>query len=202
MSAYGKNQILEPIATLSKIIMLCFKQSGSKISIRDHTIVICDVSRNYFGIKLIPQGIDRYLNSDSRNDLYVLNHVMHNFINWYVIPYKENKRLYNDLRNLAKYACVGFKKLQETYKDGNVVTTLQYYILILMSIANETFHHDMLYSGLLCSKVSYLDENYTENEKNNLVYSTILNVSRITSGIWEEDELHKICEKAEHFLKK
>src|SRR5271169_484661 len=121
-----KNQILEPITAVSRLIILAFKPKTTKVAIRDHNVVLCEPnSDSYYGIKIPFQAVDRYWNGDSREDIFVLNHVICNFITWYIIPNKEgkDKTIYNGLINLAKYLRVSLRELQKTYKEGNPVTT-------------------------------------------------------------------------------
>ena len=113
-------QILEAITAMGRIATLAFYPKGSKIAIRNHNVVICPPTKENHIYGVIPgnfvQGIDRYWNSDSRNDLHILQQVFKNFIDLYVIPCQENDvKTYRNLINLAKYACVGLMKLQNTY---------------------------------------------------------------------------------------
>ena len=191
-----KRQILEPITTISKLIMLTFKQKNTKIAIRDHNIVFCEAETNYFGLK---QSFDRYLNGDSREDIYILNHVICNFIDWYILPYKTNDSvIYNSLINMSKYLIVGLKELQSTYKQGNAVGTLQYYINILYSIVNNTFEHDMLYNNKVSERTSFLDDD--NNDNRDLFYSTIFDIQKFQS-FWSKDELKRLINQFDNCFK-
>lgn len=191
MSA-DKNQILEPITAVARLTTLIFKPKGTKIAIRDHNVVLCEPqSDTYYGIK-IPQGIDRYWNGDSREDVYVLNHVFCNFILWYIIPSKtEDPELYKQLINLSRYLRVSLRELQKTYKTGTTVGTLQYYIIVLSAIIDDTFYEDMLYNHQSSQRISFLDAN--PGNPDDLVYSTIFDVSKIKT-FWTRDELFSLCE--------
>src|SRR5579872_5271659 len=141
MSANKNNhQILEPITSIGRLITLSFKSIGTKIAFRSHNVVLCDSNAFY-------HGADRYMYGASRNDMYVLNHVIYNFINLYVLPYKnEDYEIYRGLINLTKYLCVSLKRLQHVYKSGNVVLTLQYIIIVLHAIIDDTFYPEILYN--------------------------------------------------------
>lgn len=173
-----KQQILEPITAISRLITLAFKPKYTKIAIRNHNIILCEPTEDYFGFH-ISQSINRYINHDSRNDIVVLNHVMYNFIEWYIIPYKTTKHIYDKLINLMKYLCVGLNELQITYKIDNACFTIQYYINILSALVDDTFHNDMIYHST-----------DTEDTK----YSTILNVNKLKS-FWAIDDVILLIEQ-------
>lgn len=192
-----KHQILETITAISRLITLAFKPIGTKIAIRDHKVVLCDPinEKYYFNLKLT-QSIDRYWNGDSRDDIYVLNHAISNFIEWYVISAKtKNEKLYKSLINMAKYLCVGLKRLQKTYKTGNVVCTLQYYINILTATIEDIYYSEMLYSPTSTSRKSFLegisDEDINEDD-GTIIYSTIFDIEKFRN-FWTADELISLC---------
>lgn len=188
-----KHQILETITAVSRLITLAFKPYKTKIAIRDHNVVICEpANETYYGIKFA-QGIDRYLNGDSREDIYILNHVISNFIEWYILPYKgKDAEIYEGLINMAKYLCVGLKKLQRTYGTGTVVGTLQYYVIVLTAVIEDRFYPELLYSNSASSRKSFLDED--KNDEDVLMYSTIFDVDKFRT-FWTRDELKSICDQ-------
>lgn len=193
-----KHQILETITAVARLITLVFKPHNTKISIREHNVVLCEPKYDkYYGINF-SQGIQRYLHGDSREDIYILNHVIINFIEWYIIPYKtKDKVIYNGLLNMAKYLCIAFKKLQSIYKTGNVVGTLQYYIIILTSVIDDTFNSELLYTNTTSSRNSFLDDNKLDDE---LIYSTIFDIEKFRN-FWTRDELYSICVQFEKCFK-
>ena len=150
----SKEQILETITTISKMILITFKHLDTKIAIRNHTLIFSEPMDNLYILtnhlpqsidKFLGQSVDRFMNGDSREDIFLLNKVISRFILWYVLPYKEKEKdVYKSLINMSKYLCFGLEKLQETYKTGNVVGNLQYYIMVLLSVINETFIPEML----------------------------------------------------------
>ena len=54
-----KQQILETITTISKLISLSFKPIGTKISIRDHKLVLCETNKTdtFFAIPFSQQSL-------------------------------------------------------------------------------------------------------------------------------------------------
>lgn len=194
--ATDKNQILEPITAIARLIMLAFKPENTKIAIRDHNVVLCENKvESYYGFK-IPQAVDRYMNGDSRDDIFILNHVICNFITWYILPNKtKDREIYDCLIKLAKYLRVSLKKLQHTYKTGNVVGTLQYYINVLTDVIEDKFQLNRLYSLTPPKRSSFLDEiSESQFDSQDLMYSTILDVNKFKQ-FWERDEVKKLCEQ-------
>jgi hypothetical protein len=188
-----KHQILEPITAVARLITLAFKPKNTKIAIRDHNVVLCEPKHGdtYYGM-IIPQSVDRYWNGDSREDIYVLNHVICNFIEWYIIPYKNTEAhvdIYKGLLNMANYLRVGLKELQNTYKSGTAVGTLQYYIIVLTAVIEGWFRHDMLYAPSSSGRESFLDN---DGDGDSLIYSTIFDVEKF-KHFWSNDELKSLC---------
>jgi hypothetical protein len=189
-----KNQVLEPITTIAHLITLAFKPDNTKISIRDHNVVLCEPNFDYiYGIK-IPQYVDRYWNGDSREDIYILNPVIHNFIIWYIIPNKDkDTEIYNGLINLAKYLRVGLGKLQDTYKTGTAATTLQYFINVLTDVIDDKFYPSRLYTSSPLKRQNQKGHDYSELiHDDSMLYSTILNVNKIKQ-FWTRDQLIDLC---------
>jgi hypothetical protein len=194
MSA-DKQQILETITAVSRLITLAFKPKGTKISIRNHNIVLCEpkTDNSYYKLAKIPQSLERYWNGDSRDDIYILNHVICNFIEWYIIPYKNKKdehELYKGLINMARYLVVGLKELQNTYKIGTAVGTLQYYIIALSAVIDDRFYPEMLYNPATFYKKNYHDDE--QNDEISVIYSTIFDVDKF-KNFWTREELKSLC---------
>jgi hypothetical protein len=205
MMSVDKHQILETITAVSRIITLAFKPNGTKIAIRDHKVVLCECeneikSDGYFvmgvNIQKFSQGLDRFRFGDSRDDIYILNHVICNFIEWYVIPHKSDDReLYRGLINMAKYLCVSLQNLQKIYGHGNVVLTLQYYILVLNAVIDDIFYPEMLY---MISGINDRNDRYnSQDEPQNLMYSTIFDIDKF-KNFWSREELISLCSQFEN----
>lgn len=192
-----KQQILETITAVSRLITLAFKPVRTKVAIRDHNVVLCEPNTDkYYGMKFA-QAIDRRLNGDSREDIWIINQVLANFINWYVLPYKDDDaEIYDGLINMTKFLCVALKKLQETYKStpGNVMGTLQYYIIVLNAVIEDKYYPGLLYTNNTPSNDSLLDDEKSDDE---LIYSTIFDIDKFRN-FWTRDELKSICDQ---FLK-
>lgn len=193
-----KQQILETITAVARLITLVFKPKDTKIAIRDHTIVLCEPKEKYYVIN-IAQGIDRYWNGDSREDIFILNHVICNFIEWYIIPFKKtDPDIHRGMINMAKYLCVSLKYLQKTYKSGNVVGTLQYYIIVLIAVIEDNFYPEMLYNTSVTHRKSFLDDN--NDDVDTLIYSTIFDVDKF-KNFWTKEELRSICNQFDNCFK-
>jgi hypothetical protein len=189
MSADNKHQILETISAVSHLITLAFKPNQTKISIRDHHIIICE--------PMYIQAVTRCWYGDSRYDIHIINHVIRNFIEWYIIPAKENdQELYGKLINMAKYLCVGLKKLRDTYTHGTVVLVIQYYIIVLLAVINDTYYPEMMYN-ILESNKNIINISNNQNDGNNndeLMCSTIFDIDKIKK-FWKRDKLIQLCEQ-------
>lgn len=200
-----KQQILETITTVSKLITLSFKPIGTKIAFRDHALVFCDPKSDSYLKTSINQSIDRFWHGDSREDLFVLNHVIINFIKWYLQPYQsQNQEIYQDLIEMAKYLCVGLKRLQRTYKKGNVTIVLQCYINVINNVIDGKFHDSMLYTSDVDNNVTAseeLDSNTDEVEGGNMEYSTFFDTNKIKT-FWSEKDIKGICEQFKNCFRK
>lgn len=140
---FKKNQLLDPLCTIVKLIQLNFNIDGTRIIIQNNKICI-DIPHKI-------QSVERFINGDSRNDICILGNAINNFKHLYLYNYKENKDVYDKLCNLTKYACSGLKRLQKTYFDinnkcfDNCIFTIQFYIITLLNVINEV-HYDNKYS--------------------------------------------------------
>lgn len=199
-----KHQILEPITAISRLITLSFKPIGTKISIRDHKIFICEKNSETItkylprGIaKGVSQGVDRYWNGDSREDICILNNVIFKFIEWYVIPAKKTKsKIYPGLIKMAKFLCSGLRRLQRTYETGNVVLTIQYYINILATISledNNNYFVGLFYRPKNDNCLEFISDDSDKESKNELMYSTIFDVNKL-KNFWSNEELLNLSE--------
>ena len=188
-------QVLEAVTSMARIATLAFHPEGSKIAFRNHTIVICPPSASDSLFNLIPksllQGIDRYMNSDSRNDLHILNHVIKNFIDYYVTPYRQKDPVtHRNLINLTKYTCVGLMKLQRTYSDEqcNASLVIQLYINILRDLIRNEHDPSSFYipNGKQTKPVIV--------DTDDLSLSTIFDTEKLKT-YWSQNELNRLCEQ-------
>jgi HD superfamily phosphohydrolase len=110
----------------------------------------------------------------------MLNNVLHNFIDWYVMVYKENdNKIYNRLLKMILYLIIGLKRLQKTYKKGNIVYVLQYYINVLQSIFDDKYDDKMLFRP-------FDEEEYDETK-----YSTIFDTNKLRN-FWSSKDIISI----------
>jgi len=133
-------QLLDPISTMCKLISLNFMEASTKLSIQNHVLTIHQPTGFQFAI--------RFCNGDSKENISELYYVIIRIIKWYLFKTTDNT---NDISNnytdisksdelvrMIKYMCCSFNKLQETYKIGNVILALQFYINLLSDgLANK-----------------------------------------------------------------
>ena len=117
--------ILEPLQALLQLSLLGFSPVGSKLTIKDNLLYIQQPG--------ISQGIIRFFNDDTKEDLYYLFNVFRRFVVYYKHIYADtrHKQLYELLIELSKR---GLDKLIMTYTNTeriNVLHTLQMYKVIL-----------------------------------------------------------------------
>lgn len=125
-----KYQILEPLSSMVELALLNFSEDKPKITIKNHGINI-DVPGN----GIIPQCVSRYLGGDSKEDIYILNSMIINYIEWFIINNYNDK--FDIYKNIALCAVSGMRKLQQTYKTGIAVLSLQYYIILIMKSISD-----------------------------------------------------------------
>ena len=117
--------ILEPLQALLQLSLLGFSPVGSKLTIKDNLL--------YIQTPGVSQGIIRFFNDDSKEDLYYLFNVFRRFVVYYKHIYNDTKHrvLYDLLIELSKR---GLDKLILTYTNTDrisVLHTLQMYKVIL-----------------------------------------------------------------------
>jgi hypothetical protein len=107
--------ILEPLQAMLQLSMLAFCPIGSKLTIND----------NLLSIQLpgMSQGIVRFFNDDTKEDLYYLFNVFRRFVSYYGYMRKDAKYrvLYDILIELSKH---GLNNLIQTYTDCNKINVL------------------------------------------------------------------------------
>lgn len=122
----GKNvkeqsdMILEPLQVLITLAILGFCPVGTKISISQNTL--------YLHRPTLVQGLLRWWEGDSKDDLYYLFHAIRRFYKWYK---NIDNEIYNYILGLAKN---GIKNLIKTYQKSDkksILHTLSLYGNIL-----------------------------------------------------------------------
>ena len=110
-----KNLILEPLCCILKLILLQFKEKGTKISVSDNSITFNEPS---YG-----QGIVRSLYGDCREDLHNIYHPLLKAVEWY--PIREFIIYYEECKK-------GLQLLLEVYDDNTTIHhTISHYISII-----------------------------------------------------------------------
>lgn len=143
----SEKQILEPISSMARIIILNYKPIGTKVSLYKHKINIQE--------KTTYQGTVRLFYSQSREQISYLMDVILRLIYWYNdISYSkdtddisesnsnnsnENIGDLDEFKDLLKYFIKGLQRLQLTYPNGNIYFALQYYINILDDFIDGNF---------------------------------------------------------------
>lgn len=164
----SKNLILEPFCTIIKLILLSYKDKGTKISIYNNSIQYQEPS--YI------QGILRIWSGDCREDL-------HNLYNP-IIKALEYCDLNNDKHIYLLNKCIdGINNLIQNYDNNSIIThTLNHYINIIKKYINNNELDDSLKKTtplveglkifwdekelrLIYNMLVHIDENKNKNEK-------------------------------------
>lgn len=114
------DMILEPLQVLITLAILGFCPVGTKISISQNTL--------YLHKPTFVQGLVRWWEGDSKDDLYYLFHAIRRFYKWYK---NSDNEIYNYILELAKN---GIKNLIKTYQKSDkksILHTLSLYANIL-----------------------------------------------------------------------
>ena len=114
------DMILEPLQVMVQLSLLAYSPLGTKVSVSDNILHLHPPTWT--------QGIYRWYNADSQNDLYYLFHAIRRYYKWYK---PQNTKIYNHILSLA---IKGISKLTETYSktDKTSIThTLNLYKNVL-----------------------------------------------------------------------
>ena len=119
--------ILEPLQAMTQLCFLAFCPVGSKLTIHDNLLMIQQPG--------MAQGLIRYFNEDTKDDLYYLFNVFRRFLTYYKHLEEQHNTQHNKLYELIiELATKGLDKLIQTYADSNKVSvlhTLQMYKIML-----------------------------------------------------------------------
>jgi len=116
--------ILEPLQAMIQLSLLSHCPVGSKLTIQDNLLQI--------QLPSVSQGFLRFMNDDTKDDLYYLFNVFRRFLNYYKDLEENYKHLYDNLINMS---INGIDKLIQTYTDSgriSILHTLQMYKMILI----------------------------------------------------------------------
>lgn len=116
-----KDSILEPMCVIIRLILLNYKEIGTKLSVSNNSIT--------YNTPSVLQGVGRTIMGDSREDLHNLYEPIDKFTQWY-------KRSEYDL--LYSETILGLNKLIQTYSQNSTIHhTIQHYITILDGVKNS-----------------------------------------------------------------
>lgn len=179
----SKKQLLDPIGTMCKIIMLNFVDRNSKLCFKDHAVYI-QKPDNLQWLKRTYQG-------DGREDISELFPVIIRLIRWYILPMQSilsgktkidegeyRIEFYKNVKKLVLYMCSGLEILQDTYMSGNVIFTIQYYINLINKALDGEFDEDCIPKTIT---------EYEKNQKNFLDYEKI-------KHLWDEKQILRLTE--------
>lgn len=200
----SKKQPIDPVCALCRIIMLNFKDLRTKIGINSHAINIQEpgnsqsIMRLYYGdnredvfelfyliIHLIAWFlVPSYNSGDANKQLRSENTILppaslndSTVISITEAPKKHiDERFISELKKMIGYMCIGLGRLQDTYKTGNVVLSLQYYINLLKDGLRGEFGLERI-PGCLTE-----DLDLDTNMKTKIV------------GMWNYERLHIVCD--------
>jgi len=123
------DMILEPLQSMIQLAILSVKPIGTKLAIQENILYIQEPS--------IIQPINRWYNSDKKDDLYFLFQVIKRFIKWYN---PENKIISSELYNLiCSMSLTGLDNLVKTYNntDNNSIIQVLHLYKNLLEVPNS-----------------------------------------------------------------
>jgi hypothetical protein len=173
--------ILEPLQAMIQICFLNFCPIGSKLTINDNILQI--------QLPGVSQGMIRFFNDDTKEDLYFLFNVFRRFIHYY--KHFQNEQKFNQLYELIlRLAKGGIDKLITTYRNSekiSVLHTLQMYKVMLdkPEFFNPNFQSSELDGLPDLDKVNILKNNNIDkifdkivniysHEEYKIIYNTLL----------------------------
>ena len=123
------DMILEPLQSMIQLAILSVKPIGTKLAIQENILYIQEPS--------IIQPLNRWYNSDKKDDLYFLFQVIKRFIKWYN---PENKIISIELYNLiCSMSLIGLDNLVKTYNntDNNSIIQVLHLYKNLLEVPNS-----------------------------------------------------------------
>jgi hypothetical protein len=186
--------ILEPLQAMIQLCFLSYCPIGSKLTIHNNLLMIQSPS--------VTQGIIRYFNEDTKDDLYYLFNVFRRFLSYYE-HLKNNNDYYNKLYELIiELSIKGIDKLIQTYADSDkisVLHTLQMYKIMLQkrdffNNNNELEELETMTNPLAIRNKIYMETNNIDNifcnivkiynnEEYNIIYNLLLLCQKNPSNI-------------------
>lgn len=199
-----KHQIIEPINGICKIALLQFKNEYTKISLRGFSIHYDDGNNT---TSYIQQIINRTSRGDSHEDIAVLEKMIVDYLDWYVINNSDEISRKKFIQ-MIKMSLNGFRQLQlKTYKIGgkksNVKLALQYYINLITIVTTDPDKYKLRdeFNMLLIADDTVVESNdmdelkdkdATSNDNNNnKLYTKLVNVDGL-KNLWRKEEVDKL----------
>lgn len=129
----NKSEVLDPIIVLVRLSMLKYKPMGTKLSFNNNSISFDEPG--------ILQGINRYVNKDSRTSVHNIYNPLQKVTIWY--DYNDEK-----IKYLLENAKRGLTNLIESYsntqKSNIILHSLNYYIDTIDTIINNNINEEEL----------------------------------------------------------
>ncbi len=165
LKTYSKEKsdmILEPMQVMIQLAILSYEPIGTKIHVSNN---ILKLQRPTY-----LQGIERWWNSDNKDDLYYLFHAIRRYYKWYK---NKNDEVYD---YILKKAIQGIDSLIETYKQTDKISirqTLSLYKNIL-DIEEPSLFKDESEGVTSIDKVFKNITNLYDDEYLNAIYNILV----------------------------
>lgn len=125
-----KNLILEPISCIMKLILLQYKQKGTKISVNNNAILFNEPS--------LGQGFLRSIYGDCREDLHNLYYPILRCVQWYSHEDPHFKYFYQECKK-------GLLLLIDVYDNNSTIHhTLSHYISIIEGNKDDNLNDEKI----------------------------------------------------------
>ena len=114
------DRVLEPLQAMIQLALLSYCPIGTKLCVNNNILSL--------QLPTFSQGVWRWFNKDSKDDLYFLFNAVKRYYMWYR---GEDNRVFDQILDLAK---AGISRLIETYKrteKASIIHTLSLYKTIL-----------------------------------------------------------------------
>jgi hypothetical protein len=204
MSSTDKRQFLDPISTISRIILLHFSPPKTKIRITDHTVQLTDGPYHWLIEATTPhwfaEATTRKIKGDSRNDICYLYPIFVRFIELYLLEkHKKSLEKGSNKSALVKVASTDGLNESKMFPEDTCykyLKKLAEYAIVGMTKLQKTYGYDnasftiqyfilLLKDGIKCEYTTEysLPESLRELTKNNLLDDTKV------QKIWEDSHL-------------
>jgi hypothetical protein len=183
----NKSQLLDPIGTAFKLILLNFEPDNTRLTINNHAVEL--------ELPDATQSIVRWWYGESREDICYLTNTIVRFIEFYLEDdkkqivdtevktenslagffNKDDTEKKKNLKLMAKYICSGLEKLESVYKLDNATLAMTYFRVLLSMAIDGNYNSQLLPH---CIK---------DHQQNNF-----LNIDKLKE-IWSDSKIDHIC---------